>query len=73
MHDAISCSELGIPSMVVVSSPFESLAKLTASKFGLPQFPIQLIEHPVFTRDDAWMSATAGRIADNLIQALTLG
>jgi len=72
VHDAISCSEQGTPSIVVVSSPFESLAKLTASKFGFPQFPILLIEHPVFTRDDVWMNATAARIANNLIETLTL-
>ena len=72
MHDAIKCSEQGVPSTVVVSSPFESLARLTASKFGLSMFPIQLIEHPVFTRNDAWMSATAARVAEKLIKTLNL-
>ena len=70
MRDAVLCSELGVPSAVVVTTPFESLAKLTAAAIGVPQFDVMVIGHPIWTRDAAWMDAEAEKLAEPLIRKL---
>ena len=64
------CSEQGVPSAAVVTVPFESLARLTAAAVGVPQIDIMVIEHPIWTRDQVWMDATAEKLADPLIKKL---
>lgn len=53
--------------MVVVTEPFVHLAQVTAANFGVPDFPILVVDHPIFTRDDAWVEATARRLADEIL------
>ena len=70
MHDAFQCSEAGVPSAVIVTTPFEKLARTTAEKLGQRQLPVGVIEHPVFTRDQAWMDLAADGLADFLETSL---
>jgi len=66
----VLCSELGVPAAAVVTTPFESLAKLTAAAIGVPDFDVMVIPHPIWTRDAAWMDATAEKLAAPLIAKL---
>ena len=61
---------MGVPSAAVVTTPFESLARLTAASIGVPQFDVMVIGHPIWTRDAAWMEATAEKLAGPLIEKL---
>jgi hypothetical protein len=68
VHDAVLCAEVGVPAVVVVTEPFEHLARNTAANFGVPDFPILVVEHPIFTRDESWVADTAARLADLISQ-----
>jgi hypothetical protein len=67
VHDAVLCAEAGVPAVVVVTEPFAELARLTAVNFGVPDFPVLVIDHPIFTRDDAWVEQTAARLVDEIL------
>lgn len=63
MLDAIYCSELGLPSTTVITTPFQSLAAMTAKNLGLADFRWVLAEHPIWTRKDAWFDEQAEKLA----------
>jgi hypothetical protein len=63
-------SQDGIPATVVVTTPFERLARAAAAANGVPGFEIMVIDHPVWTRDQAWMDAEAERLVDRVVGAL---
>jgi len=69
--DATACSEIGLPSTVVVTTPFRGLANLTARGAGLPDFAFVVAEHPVWTRNDAWIDVAAGKLADSIAAIVT--
>ena len=70
MHDAILCSGAGLPATAVVTQPFRKLATQTAANLGVSGFEVMFIDHPVWTRKDDWIEATAKDVADRLIPVL---
>ena len=66
MLDATHCSEAGLPSTAVVTAPFSGLARLTAKGAGLPGFAFVVAEHPVWTRNDAWIDAAGKALAGEI-------
>ncbi len=70
MRDSFLCSELGTPAAALVTTPFETLARRTAKVLGVPDFPILVVEHPIWTRDQAWLEAAAEKLMDPLIETL---
>lgn len=70
MHDAILCSETGAPATAVITQPFRKLAAQTAANLGVTGFEVMVIEHPVWTRKDDWIEATARDVADRLVPVL---
>jgi hypothetical protein len=70
VHDAILCSEAGAPATAVITQPFRKLATQTAANLGMTGFEVMFIEHPVWTRKDDWIEATAKDVADRLIPVL---
>ena len=70
MLDAIYCSEMGLPSTVLITTPFQTLARKTANNQGQPEFAVQIVEHPVWTRDDAWIAAAADKLLEPILKLL---
>ena len=68
MHDAVIGAEAGLPSAVVVTTEFVHLSELTRRNAGEPDALIHAIEHPLFTRDAAWIEETADQTAAALIE-----
>jgi hypothetical protein len=68
--DAIYCSEMGLPSTVLITTPFQTLARSTLANVGQPDFALQVVEHPVWTRDDAWIAAAADKLVDPVLKTL---
>ena len=66
MLDAICCSEAGLPSTALITTPFRKLAGLTVGNAGLAGFDCVVSEHPIWTRDDAWLDAQAEKLADQV-------
>ncbi len=63
---------MGLPSTVLITTPFQTLARKTARNVGQPDFAVQIVEHPVWTRDDAWIAAAAEKLSAP-IAALLVG
>ena len=63
MLDAITCSEGGVPSTTVITTPFRKLADMTTANLGLVGFECVVADHPIWTRDDAWLEAQAEKLA----------
>ena len=53
---------MGLPATVLITTPFQTLARKTANNLGQPGFVVQVVEHPVWTRDDAWIAAAAEKL-----------
>jgi hypothetical protein len=70
--DSLYCSELGLPSVAVISAPFQTLARHTCRNKGQPDFGILVVEHPVWTRDDSWIEATADTLIQPLLRIMRL-
>ena len=62
-----------MPATALHTEPFRALAKLTCANAGVPDFTTMAIDHPLFTRDDAWIDATAANLAERLIPVLFSG
>lgn len=61
---------MGLPSTVLITTPFQTLARNTAMNAGQPDFAPVVVEHPVWTRDDAWIEAAAEKLIDSLLATL---
>ena len=70
MLDAIYCSEMGLSSTVLITTPFQTLARKTARNLSQPDFAVQIVEHPVWTRDDAWIAAAAEKLVGPIRELL---
>jgi hypothetical protein len=69
VHDTILCSEAGLPSAVVITKPFQTMAAQTVRNLGVAEFASAVIDHPVWSRSDDWIESTAAKVADR-VQAL---
>ncbi len=61
---------MGLPSTVLITTPFQTLARKTTKNLGQPDFALQVVEHPVWTRDDAWIAAAAEKLVDPILRTL---
>jgi len=71
--DAIYCSEDGLPSTALITTPFRKLAGLTSANLGLTGFDCVVAEHPIWTRSDAWLEEQAEKLAVEVKAILKLG
>jgi len=63
-------SELGLPSALVISTPFQTLARITSKNLGHPDHPVLVLEHPIWTRDQEWIDAQVGKLIDPLLKLI---
>ncbi|MBM3348043.1 MAG: hypothetical protein FJY55_16370 [Betaproteobacteria bacterium] len=59
-----------MPATVVITQPFQALAKRTCANLGVTEFAAMVVEHPLFTRNDAWLEKTAAGLVDRLVATL---
>lgn len=62
-----------MPATALHTEPFRALAKLTCVNAGVPDFATFAVGHPLFTRNDAWIEATAVELADRVTPLLFAG
>ena len=60
-----------MPSVVLGTDAFVSLARATSATHGLPHLPVALVAHPIGGVDPAAVWAKAAAIADEVLAALT--
>ena len=63
--------QAGIPANAVVTTAFRGLAVHTARSMGFDSALVTFVEHPIFTREDAWIRDLAEDLAPALVRKLT--
>lgn len=71
VNDAVQLERLGIPTLTVITEPFQGLATEFALRLGMPAIPIATLPHPVASRTSADLQTLASRVAPVVLQALT--
>jgi hypothetical protein len=70
--DALRCLTTGVPSFMLASERFAFLVDATDREYGIAGLRRLFVEHPVWTRDEAWFAATAETLASTIVHALGL-
>ncbi len=55
---------------MVITKPFVLLVQATAVNLGVAAFPVLVAEHPIWTREPAWIDAAAEALCGPLIGKL---
>ncbi|MDA0768954.1 MAG: hypothetical protein BZY79_02765 [SAR202 cluster bacterium Casp-Chloro-G4] len=71
MQDAVALERKGIPSVVLVTKPFNSQAKAMANLLGLPGYEYAVIGHPMGSLTDEQVLDRAKEAIDQVEKQLT--
>ncbi len=61
----------GIPSMLLITEPFEPVVESFAPTVGMATYPAVTVPHPVSTLDDESLQKLATTIIDEALNRLT--
>jgi hypothetical protein len=73
LHDAIQMEALGVPSVLVITDPFEPIVASFAPTVGMDDYPAVKVPHPVAPLDDDGLRKLAGAVVDEAVERLTVG
>jgi hypothetical protein len=73
VHDGIHLDRAGIPAATLCTDHFVETAQATASVWGVPDYPVIYLPHPLSTLTDAEIQARAQRLAAQVVQVLLTG
>ena len=68
--DGIRCLGRGVPTVVLVTTPFEALARTVMAEYDKSGIQLLVVEHPIWTRDASWFEATGRTLAQEIRAAL---
>lgn len=71
MQDAVALESKGIPSVVLVTKPFNSQAKAMANLLGLPGYEYAVIGHPMGSLTDEQVLDRAKEAIEQVEKQLT--
>ena len=73
MHDGIHMDRAGIPAAPICTDPFVATGQATATVWGVPNYPVIYMPHPLSTCPDAELQEQACRVAEQVVQILLTG
>ncbi|MBI3329017.1 MAG: hypothetical protein HYZ81_20220 [Nitrospinae bacterium] len=73
MHDGIHLDRAGVPVATICSDHFAVTAKATAEVWGVPNYPVIYMPHPLSTLTDDELEAQAQRLAGPVVNVLLTG
>jgi hypothetical protein len=73
VHDGIHLDRAGIPAATICTDHFVDTAQATASVWGVPDYPVIYMPHPLSTRTDGELQAEAQRLAEQVVRVLLTG
>jgi hypothetical protein len=73
VHDGIHLDRAGIPAATICTDHFVATAQATASVWGVPNYPVIYLPHPLSTRTDDEVQAGAQLLADQVVRILLTG
>jgi hypothetical protein len=68
--DSANLERSGVPSVTIVTRPFEPAARAVARSQGLPDLPLVVIPHDYLEEDDARIRAKLAPVLDDIVRAL---
>jgi hypothetical protein len=73
VHDGVHLDRAGIPAATICTDHFVDTAQATASVWGVPDYPVIYMPHPLSTRTDDEIQAEAQRLAEQVVRVLLTG
>ncbi len=73
MHDGIHLDRAGVPAATICTDHFVATAQATATVWGVPDYPVIYMPHPLSTRSDDELQAEAQRLAEQVVHVLLMG
>jgi hypothetical protein len=73
VHDGIHLDRAGIPAATICTDHFVDTAQATASVWGVPDYPVIYMPHPLSTCTDGEIQAEAQRLAEQVVRVLLTG
>jgi hypothetical protein len=73
VHDGIHLDRAGIPAATICTDHFVATAQATAAVWGVPDYPVIYMPHPLSTRTDDQIQAGAQYLADQVVRVLLTG
>ncbi|HEX7097475.1 MAG TPA: UGSC family (seleno)protein, partial [Acidimicrobiales bacterium] len=68
--DSVNLEKLGIPTVTVVTVPFEPAARAVARSQGLPELPLVVVPHDYLEEDDARIRAKLEPVVEQFLVGL---
>jgi hypothetical protein len=73
VHDGIHLDRAGTPAATICTDHFVATAQATASVWGVPDYPVIYMPHPLSTLTDDEIQAGAQRLAAQVVGVLLTG
>jgi len=73
VHDGIHCDRAGIPAATICTDHFMNTAQATATVWGVPEYPVLYMPHPLSALSDNAIREAARKLADQVAQVLMTG
>ena len=70
MLDSANLEKMGIPSLTIVTAPFETAAKAVARSQGLPDLPLLIVPHDYLEESEDDIRAKLAPHLDEIAHAL---
>jgi len=70
--DAIRCLMKGVPAFVIATTKFAFLVEAADREYGVAGLARLFVEHPVWSRSDAWLEAEAARLTDRIVAGVSV-
>jgi hypothetical protein len=68
--DSVNLELLGVPTVTIVTAPFERAARAVATSQALPDLPLVVIPHDYLEEDDEHIGARLTAVLDDIVHAL---
>jgi hypothetical protein len=73
VHDGIHLDRAGVPAATICTDHFVATARATATVWGVPDYPVIYMPHPLSTLTEGEIQAQARRLADQIVRVLLTG
>jgi hypothetical protein len=73
VHDGIHLDRAGIPAATICTDHFVATGQATATVWGVPDYPVIYMPHPLSTLADAEIQAAAQSLAEQVVRVLLTG
>jgi hypothetical protein len=73
VHDGIHLDRAGIPAATICTDHFVATGQATAALWGVPDYPVIYMPHPLSTLTEAEIQVAAQRLAEQVVHVLLTG